>query len=73
MAGHVVRRPGDAPVMKVFHSDFSDGKRSRGRPKNSWKEAVDRDSAALGIGNWQTVAKDRISYRRQLKEAMDHN
>jgi len=23
----------------------------RGRPKNSWKDAVDRDSIALGIGN----------------------
>jgi len=50
-----------------------DGKRSRGRPKNSWKEAVDRDSIALGIGNWQTVANNRASYRRQLREVMDHN
>jgi len=31
-----------------FKSDFVDGKRSRGCPKNSWKEAVDKNS----IGRW---------------------
>ena len=72
-AGHVVRRPVEAPINKVFKSDFVDGKRSRGRPKNSWKEAVDRDSIALGIGNWQAGASDRASFRRHLREAMDHN
>jgi hypothetical protein len=71
-AGHVIRRPVDAPLYKVFKSDFVDGKRSRGRPKNSWREAVDRDSITLGIGNWQSVASDRASYRRQLREVMDH-
>ena len=71
-AGHVVRRPIEAPINKVFKSDFLEGKRSRGRPKNTWKEAVDRDGNALGIGNWQTVASDRASFRRQLREAMDH-
>lgn len=72
-AGHVVRRPDEAPVRKVFQLDFVDGKRKRGRPKNTWKEAVDRDSIALGIGNWQKVAGDRASYRRKLREVMDHN
>ena len=72
-AGHVVRRPVEAPVNKVFQSNFVDGKRSRGRPKNSWREAVDRDSITLGLGNWQMVAEDRISYRRKLREVMDHN
>ena len=71
-AGHVVRRPIEAPINKVFKSDFTDGKRSRGRPKNSWREAVDRDSIALGIGNWQMEASDRASFRRKLREAMDH-
>jgi len=40
---------------------------SRGCPKNSWKEAVDRNSVALGIDN--CIA----SFRRHLREAMDHN
>ena len=72
-AGHVVRRPVEAPLSKVFKSDFVDGRRARGRPKNSWKEAVDRDSIAFGFANWQAVASDRVSFRRHLREAMDHN
>ena len=72
-AGHVVRRPVEAPINKVFKNVFVDGKRTRGRPKNSWKEAVDRDSIAFGMVNWQTEASDRVSFRRHLREAMDHN
>jgi len=59
-----MRRPAEAPFSKVFKSDFVNANRSRARLKNSWKEAVDRDSIALGIGNWQTVASNRT---------MDHN
>ena len=72
-AGHVIRRPVDAPLKKVFMSDFVDGVRSRGRPKNSWREAVDKDSIAFGIVNWQMGASDRASFRRCLREVMDHN
>jgi len=72
-AGHVIRRPVEAPLNKVLKSDFVDGKRSRGQPKNSWREAVDRDSIALGIENWQTAANDIASYRRQPREVMEHN
>jgi hypothetical protein len=35
--------------------------------------AVDRDSIALSIGSWQTVAIDSASFRRLLREVMDHN
>ena len=72
-AGHVIRRPVEAPLNKVFKSDFVDGKRTRGRPKNSWIEDVDRDSIAFGIANWRREASDRASFRRRLKEVMDHN
>jgi len=34
-AGHVIRRPVEAPINMVFKSGFVDDKRSRGRPKNS--------------------------------------
>ena len=53
-AGHIIRRPEEARINKIFKSHFVDAKRMRGRPKNSWKEAVDRDSIAFGIGDWQT-------------------
>ena len=63
----------EAPLSKVFKSDFVDGRTARGRPKNSWKEAVDRDSIAFGFGNWQAVVSDRVIFRRHLREAMDYN
>ena len=44
-----MRRPLEAPLNKIFKSDFVDGKRTRRRPNYSWKEAVDRNSIALGI------------------------
>jgi hypothetical protein len=68
-AGHVVRRENDRPLNIVFKSDFTGGKRSRGRPKGSWKEAVDRDSAAMGLKNWQKEALDRTKFKRFLDSA----
>jgi hypothetical protein len=59
-----------ASLFKVF---FVDGKKSRGRPKISWKEAVDKDSITLGNGNRQSIACDRASYWRQLRNVMNHN
>ena len=68
-----MKRPVEVPLSKVSKLDFVDGKRARGRPKNSWKKAVDRDSFAFGIRNWQAVASDSDSFRRHLRKAMDHN
>jgi hypothetical protein len=65
-AGHVVRRDENLPVHQAFKSDFHDGKRARGRPRNSWREAVDRDSAKYGLQNWQKAALDRTRYKNFL-------
>jgi hypothetical protein len=40
----------EAPLFKVFKSEFVDEKRSYGRAKSPWKDAVDKESIALGIG-----------------------
>jgi sorting nexin-29 len=69
-AGHVSRRPENSPVHKVTKSDFVDGKRSKGRPKISWKNCVDADAKMLGVSDWQKSAKDRGSFRRILNAAM---
>ena len=66
-AGHVARRPENLPVHMTFKGEFRDGKRSRGRPKNSWKEAVNRDSAAMGLDDWQKTAKDRTKFKQFLE------
>jgi hypothetical protein len=68
-AGHVVRRDDDQPLASTFKGEFRDGKRSRGRPKNSWRESVDKDSATFGLKNWQREAKDRTKFKRFLDSA----
>jgi hypothetical protein len=68
-AGHVIRREEDRPVLATFKGEFRDGKRSRGRPKNSWKDAVERDSTAFGLKNWQKEAKNRVKFKSFLDSA----
>jgi sorting nexin-29 len=69
-AGHVFRRPPDAPVLKVTVSEFMDGKRSRGRPKNTWIGCVEKDARILNIPNWQKLSKNRAGFRESLRAAM---
>lgn len=66
-AGHVFRRPDGNPVLKVTTADFVDGKRSRGRPKNSWIGCVDTDAKVLKINNWQGVLASE-AYQRCSQE-----
>jgi len=68
-AGHVIRRPEEAPVQATLKSDFNDGKRSRGRQKNAWIDNVDTDAEVLGIRDWRKVAKDRPKFRQLLDAA----
>jgi hypothetical protein len=68
-AGHVIRREESKPVRATFRGEFRDGKRSRGRPKKTWKEAVDNDFAAFGLRNWQSEASDRVKFKRFLDSA----
>lgn len=65
-AGHVMRRGDNEPVLMAFKGEFSDGKRSRGRQKNSWTEAVNKDSASFGLEDWRKTAKSRKQYRNFL-------
>lgn len=68
-AGHVIRRNEDDPILKVFKGDFNDGGRLRGRPKNTWAEAINKDCTTFGLSNWQRLAKDRIAFKNFLDSA----
>ena len=72
--GHV-RRMEDGRIPKdILYGELAVGKRSRGRPKLSFKDLCNRDMKALEIDpeNWEDIAADRSSWRcllhKQLKE-----
>ena len=47
-----------------------DGKRSQGRPKNRWEDAVRNDAhQLLEIRNWKLGAVHREVWRRKIGEA----
>jgi hypothetical protein len=74
-AGHVARRQSepDEPIYRVWQSTFVDGKRNRGRPKNSWTENVEADFRALGSSNWQESAQDRQRFKKFLDAVKSHH
>jgi hypothetical protein len=69
-AGHVVRREPNHPLMMCFRGKFLDGRRKRGRPKISWMDTVDSDSASFGIRDWQRKAMDKNKFHNSLFAAM---
>ena len=71
-AGHVVRRQLDDPIFRVWQSTFVDGRRGRGRPKNSWTESISADFRAVRISNWKATAQDREEFRRILNAVENH-
>ena len=68
-AGHVYRMQDQRIPKKIMNATF-DGKRSQGRPKNRWEDAVRKDAhLLLGIRNWKLGAVDREAWKRVLREA----
>jgi hypothetical protein len=49
--GHLERMEEDRRPKKIFTQEL-EGTRSRGRPRNRWKEEVERDLQVLGVRRW---------------------
>ena len=46
-----------------------EGRRSRGRPKETWRRTVEKERTVLGFGSWSEVtvaARDRVTWRRRM-------
>ena len=46
-----------------------EGRRSRGRPKETWRRTAERERAALGFGTWSeaaAAARDRAAWRGRV-------
>ena len=64
--GHVLRKTPD-DHQRIALKWTPDGRRKRGRPKETWRRTVLREREALGLTSWEAaaaVASDRCQWRR---------
>jgi hypothetical protein len=47
-------------------------RRSRGRPKTRWKDAVEADPRAMKITNWRTGIEDKLAWKKIVEQAKTH-
>jgi len=58
--GHTYRRQDNDPLSRINQVE-APGRRSRGRPKKTWKDCVDQGIAAAGVP--ETAAADRAVWK----------
>jgi hypothetical protein len=69
-ADHVVRTKQHRILKKVLGSSFGGG-RPVGRPRNRWKDIIQRDATnLLLIRNWKAAARDKEECRKKVGVAM---
>jgi hypothetical protein len=48
------------------------GKRSRGQPRNRWRDEVLKDIRVFGVKNWTKVVVDRSAWHDVVKKSKTH-
>ena len=66
--GHMLRRPSSSITRQALRWN-PQGKRKRGRPKNSWRRDMDKEIKVLGK-NWKELER-LAGKRRQLRQFVD--
>ena len=60
--GHLERVEEDRMPKKIFAQDL-EGTRRRGRPRNRWKEKVERNLQMVGVRRWRELVADRKKWK----------
>jgi len=61
--GHLERMEEDRMPKKIFTQEL-EGTRRRGRPRERWREEVERDLQVLGVRRWRELVIDRGQMER---------
>ena len=72
--GHVLRRENNS-IPRVALTWTPDGRRKRGRPRETWRRTVEREREAMGLTSWReatTAAADRTTWRRRIHGPILH-
>ena len=62
--GHILRRDGDTKVAMTWAPE---GKRKKGRPRETWRRSAERERQEMGWSSWQEVQRktmDRTDWRK---------
>ena len=66
--GHILRMdPSKHPKMALTWAP--EGRRSRGRPKETWRRTAEKERTALGFSSWNeaaVAARDRAAWRKRV-------
>jgi len=66
--GHLERMEEDRMPRKIFTQEL-EGTRRRGRPKERWKEEVERDLQVLRVRRWRDLVADRKKWKEIARQA----
>ena len=59
-------------LKKIFIQEVG-GTRRRGRPRERWKEEVERDLQVLGVRRWRELVADRKKWKDIVGQAKAHS
>ena len=57
---------------KIFTLEL-EGTRRRGRPRNGWKEEVEKDLQVLGVRRWTELVADRKKWKDIVRQVIAHS
>jgi len=66
--GHLERMEEDRMAKKIFTEEL-EGTRRRGRPRERWKEEVERDLEVLGVRRWRELVADSRKWKDIVRQA----
>jgi len=68
---HLERMEEDRIFKQIFTQEL-EGTR-RGRPRERWKEEVERDLQVLGVRRWREMVADRKKWKDIVRQAKAHS
>jgi hypothetical protein len=70
--GHLEGMEEDRMPKKIFTQELEVTTR-RGRPRERWREEVERDLQVLGVRRWTELVIDRDKWRGIVRQAKAHS
>jgi hypothetical protein len=62
----------DRMSKKIFTQEL-EGTRRSGRPREGWREEVERDLRVLGVRRWRELVIDRKKWRGTARQTKAHS